>query len=86
MCQGSSPGPASLGPSVPSPVRDSPLLVEQVKEMRLAMETLQQNVSHVKANDLRDRVARLKPLHLPAKTVKEVKKIFKLPLPLNNLS
>ena len=60
---------------MPSPVRDSPLLVEQVKEMRLAMETLQQNVSHVKANDLRDRVARLKPLHLPAKTVKEVIKI-----------
>lgn len=35
----SSPGPASLGPSLPRPVRDSPLLVQQLQDLRGAVET-----------------------------------------------
>ena len=34
-------GPISLGPSIPSPVRDSPLLVQQVADMRAAVHSLQ---------------------------------------------
>jgi len=64
-------GPTSLGPSVPSPIRDSPLLVQQVQEMRTAMASLQQSVSHVKAGNIQERMNKLKPLYVPAKTIKE---------------
>ena len=39
--QGLPEGPSSLGPSVPSPVRDSPLLVQQLADMRAAVSSLQ---------------------------------------------
>merc|ERR1719228_2939831 len=64
-----SPGPASLGPSVPSPVKDSPLLVQQLQDMRQAVESLQVSNARLQASDLRDRIAKLKPISLPASTV-----------------
>ena len=64
----SSPGP-SLGPSLPSPVRDSPLLVQQLQEMRQAVEVLQVSNARLQASDLRDRISRLEPLRLPLATV-----------------
>merc|ERR1719322_2282201 len=64
-----SPGPASLGPSVPSPVKDSPLLVQQLQDMRQAVESLQASNARLVADDLRDRIARLTPLNLPRPTV-----------------
>merc|ERR1712240_350866 len=62
-------GPNSLGPSVPSPVRDSPLLVQQLQDMSQAVESLQVTNARLQANDLRDRVANLKPINLPKTTI-----------------
>merc|ERR1740122_762720 len=64
-----SPGPTSLGPSVPSPVKDSPLLVQQLQDMRQAVESLQASNARLVADDLRDRISRLAPLNLPRPTV-----------------
>jgi dynactin 1 len=58
-------GPTSLGPSVPSPIRDSPLLVQQVSDMRAAVNSLQQSKARIQGNYLRERLARLKPIHIP---------------------
>jgi len=55
-------GLISMGPSVPSPVRDSPLLVQQVSDMRAAVNSLQQSKSRIQANHLRERLAKLKPI------------------------
>ena len=66
----SSPGPTSLGPSVPSPVRDSPLLVQQLQDMRTCVASLQNSVARVQANELRERIANLRPIKLPSKTIK----------------
>jgi len=63
----SSPGPTSLGPSVPSPVRDSPLLVQQLQDMRQAVASLQSTVARVEAQEYRDRIAKLLPIKLPNK-------------------
>ena len=64
-----SPGPTSLGPSVPSPVRDSPLLVQQLQDMRSAMTSLQGSLARREVEQLRHRLAVLAPIRLPAKTV-----------------
>merc|ERR1712013_790463 len=66
----SSPGPTSLGPSVPSPVRDSSLLVQQLQDMRTCVASLQNSVARVQANELRERIANLRPIKLPSKTIK----------------
>eukprot|EP00090_Calanus_glacialis_P001815 TRINITY_DN11349_c0_g1_i1.p1 TRINITY_DN11349_c0_g1~~TRINITY_DN11349_c0_g1_i1.p1 ORF type:complete len:1330 (-),score=541.02 TRINITY_DN11349_c0_g1_i1:124-4113(-) len=65
----SSPGPTSLGPSVPSPVRDSPLLVQQLQDMRTAVASLQSSVARVEAQEYRERIAKLLPIKLPSKTI-----------------
>ena len=64
-----SPGPTSLGPSVPSPVRDSPLLVQQLQDMRSAMSSLQGNLARLEVEQLSRRLAVLAPIRLPAQTV-----------------
>merc|ERR1711934_734847 len=63
-----SPGPTSLGPSVPSPVRDSPLLVQQLQDMREAVSSLQSTVAKREVQDLSNRLAALAPIKVPAKT------------------
>jgi len=65
----SSPGPASLGPSVPSPVRDSPLLVQQLQDMRTCVASLQNSVARVQAKEYKERIANLLPIKLPSKTI-----------------
>lgn len=64
---GSGGGPHSLGPSVPSPVRDSPLLVQQVADMRNAVNSLQCGKARMQGQEMRDRLAKLKPIKLPKK-------------------
>ena len=64
-----SPGPTSLGPSVPSPVRDSPLLVQQLQDMRSAMTSLQASLARKEVEQLSKRLSSLAPIKLPAKTV-----------------
>merc|ERR1712025_876695 len=65
----SSPGPSSLGPSVPSPVRDSPLLVQQLQDMKTCVARRQTRVARVKAQEYKDRIANLLPIKLPSKTI-----------------
>merc|ERR1712098_643350 len=65
----SSPGPSSLGPSVPSPVRDSPLLGQQLQDMKTCVASLQTSVARVKAQEYKDRIANLLPIKLPSKTI-----------------
>ena len=64
-------GQQSLGPSVPSPVRDSPLLLQQVKDMRAAVNSLQTTQARIQGRDMRERLANLKPIKLPKKLVAE---------------
>jgi len=72
-------GPTSLGPSVPSPVRDSPLLVQQLQDLREAVTSLQGSVARREVQDLSNRLATLAPIKLPTKTtgVKTVEKMDK---------
>jgi len=72
-------GPTSLGPSVPSPVRDSPLLVQQLQDMREAVSSLQSTVAKREVQDLSNRLAALAPIKVPAKTslVKSAEKMDK---------
>merc|ERR1719410_2658151 len=70
----SSPGPTSLGPSVPSPVRDSPLLVQQLQDMRAAVTSLQGSVARMEVQELSARLARLPDIKLPAKAVAKEEK------------
>merc|ERR1712147_529646 len=72
-------GPTSLGPSVPSPVRDSPLLVQQLQDMREAVTSLQSTVAKKEVQDLSTRLAALAPIKVPAKTslVKSAEKMDK---------
>jgi len=65
-------GPASLGPSIPSPVRDSPLLVQQVRDMRAAVASLQHSKARLQGQDIRERLAKLKPIKIPKKTIGEI--------------
>jgi len=62
-------GPTSIGPSIPSPVRDSPLLVQQLQDMKTAVASLQATVARVEAQEYRDRIANLLPLTLPSKAI-----------------
>ena len=66
----SSPGPASLGPSVPSPVWDSPLLVQQLQDIRICMARLQNSGAWVQAKELSERIANLWSIKLPSKTIR----------------
>ena len=66
-----SPGPTSLGPSVPSPVRDSPLLVQQLQDMRSAMTSLQGSLARKEVEQLSRRLSALAPIKLPVKTVSQ---------------
>ena len=42
-------------------VKDSPLLVQQLQDMRQAVESLQASNARLVADDLRDRISRLGP-------------------------
>ena len=55
----------SLGPSVPMPVKDSPMLLQRLQEMQLALVTLRESSYRAQGEDMRQRMAKLKPLRLP---------------------
>ena len=57
--------PMSLGPSVPMPVKDSPMLLQRLQEMQLALVTLKESSNRAQGEDMRQRMAKLKPLRLP---------------------
>ncbi|CAB4059694.1 DCTN1 [Lepeophtheirus salmonis] len=60
-------GPNSMGPSVPSPIKDSPMLLQQIEDLRSAVITLKE-MSYVRqGEDLRHRMLKLKPIILPKK-------------------
>lgn len=57
--------PMSLGPSVPMPVKDSPMLLQRLQEMQLALITQKESNYRAQGEDMRQRMAKLKPLRLP---------------------
>ena len=61
--------PMSLGPSVPMPVKDSPMLLQRLQEMQLALVTLRESSYRAQGEDMRQRMAKLKPLQLPNRRV-----------------
>ena len=61
--------PMSLGPSVPMPVKDSPMLLQRLQEMQLALVTLKESSYRAQGDDIRQRMAKLKPLRLPNRRV-----------------
>ena len=66
-------GPTSLGPSVPSPVRDSPLLVQQLQDMRATIATIQSRNAKKEVADLSQRLAALPKINIAVPVVGEKK-------------
>ena len=47
------------------PVKDSPMLLQRLQEMQLALVTLRESSYRAQGEDMRQRMAKLKPLRLP---------------------
>ena len=60
-----SPGPMSIGPSVPAPVKDSPMLARQVQDLQLALISIREEQSRQKGEELKSKLARMKPIVIP---------------------
>nr|CAD7454518.1 unnamed protein product [Timema tahoe] len=68
---GLSPGPASFSgmPKLASAVRDSPLLINEIKSLRLALKRLQDEKTQLQAKLMQNQLANLRPLTVPKKIV-----------------
>ncbi|TRY77114.1 hypothetical protein TCAL_00046, partial [Tigriopus californicus] len=60
-------GPTSLGPSISTPVKDSPMLVQHLQELQASFFALKAKSYERESEDLRQRLAKLPPLTLPKK-------------------
>ena len=65
-------GPVSLGPSVPAPVRDSPMLLRQNRDLQMAMICVKEESYRRQGEELRNRLAKMKPLIVPKKLVRGI--------------
>nr|CAD7426657.1 unnamed protein product [Timema monikensis] len=68
---GLSSGPASFSgmPKLASAVRDSPLLINEIKSLRLALKRLQDEKTQLQAKLMQNQLANLRPLTVPKKIV-----------------
>merc|ERR1712110_271551 len=64
MSQGG--GPISFGPSVPAPVKDSPLLMRQLQDTQLALSSVREESYRRKGEELKQKMARMKPIIVPS--------------------
>ena len=64
-----SPGPISIGPSVPAPVKDSPMLTRQVQDLQLALVSIREEQARQKGQELKAKMARMKPIIIPKKNL-----------------
>lgn len=67
-----SPGPISIGPSVPAPVKDSPMLTRQVQDLQLALVSIREEQARQKGQELKAKMARMKPIIIPKKNLNQV--------------
>ena len=65
-------GPVSLGPSVPAPVRDSPMLLKQNRCLQMAILSAKEECYRRQGEDLKRRLTKMKPLIVPRKLVRGV--------------
>lgn len=65
----SSVGPMSIGPSVPTPVKDSPMLLRQMQDLQQALLVLKDETYRRRGEDMRKRLAKMKPLTVPKRLV-----------------
>ena len=63
---------ASLGPSLPAPIKDSPMLMMQLQDLQLALASLRQDSYRRQGQELQQRLAKMKPIVVPTKTNLEV--------------
>ena len=61
----SSLGPTSMGPSIPAPVRDSPLLKQQLRDTQNALLALKEASYKKQSEDIIRRLAKMKPIVVP---------------------
>ncbi len=69
---GSSADQMSLGPSLPAPIKDSPMLMMQLQDLQLALASLRQDSYRRQGQELQQRLAKMKPIVVPTKTNLEV--------------
>ncbi|CAG2067225.1 unnamed protein product, partial [Timema podura] len=56
-------------PKLASAVRDSPLLINEIKSLRLALKRLQEEKTQLQAKLMQNQLANLRPLTVPKKIV-----------------
>merc|ERR1712223_2140158 len=66
-------GPISFGPSVPAPVKDSPLLMRQLQDTQLALSSVREESYRRKGEELKQKLARMKPIVVPSASRIEIK-------------
>ena len=65
-------GPVSLGPSLPAPVRDSPMLLKQNQCLQMAILSAKEECYRRQGEDMKQRLAKMTPLVVPKKLVRGV--------------
>lgn len=66
-------GPISFGPSVPAPVKDSPMLMRQLQDTQLALTSVREESYRRKGEELKQKLARMKPIVVPSASRIEIK-------------
>ena len=57
----------SMGPSIPAPIKDSPMLMMQLQDCQLALASLREESYRRKGEALHARLAKMKPIIVPSK-------------------
>ena len=58
----------SLGPSIPAPIKDSPMLMMQLQDLQLALASLREESYRRQGQALQQRLAKMKPIVVPSKS------------------
>jgi len=66
---GGAAGPASIGPYVPAPIKDSPLLLQQNRDLQMAILSIKEESYRRRSEEMRKRLARMKPITVPKRIV-----------------
>merc|ERR1711902_119142 len=60
-------GPVSLGPSLPAPVKDSPMLLKQNQCLQMAILSAKEECYRRQGEDMKRRLSKMTPLVIPKK-------------------
>ena len=68
-------GPVSLGPSLPAPVKDSPMLLKQNQCLQMAILSAKEECYRRQGEDMKRRLSKMTPLVIPKKLVRGVETV-----------